>query len=78
MNTFSKRPEKIIAVDLDGTLTLTDTLLESVMQVLRDRPLLFCKLPVWLLKGKAHLKSKIAGLIQINPASLPYNDQVIA
>lgn len=50
MMNFNK--SKIIAVDLDGTLTFTDTLHESLIQLLRDRPYYLFLLPIWLLKGK--------------------------
>lgn len=69
---------KIIAVDLDGTLVLTDTLHESVMQLLHDSPLSVLYFPLWLHKGKAYLKAQISSLVTLNPASLPYNEKVIA
>lgn len=69
---------KIIAVDLDGTLTLTDTLHESVIALLRDQPLLVFVLPIWLLMGRAHLKARIADRVYIDPTLLPYNTQLIA
>lgn len=68
---------KVIAVDLDGTLTLTDTLHESVLQLLRDRPLDVFALPVWLLKGKAYLKAQITDRICLNPALLPYHSEFL-
>ncbi len=40
-----------LVVDLDGTLTPTDTLVESVLQVCKRQPLVVFKLPIWLLKG---------------------------
>ncbi len=69
---------KIIAVDLDGTLVLTDTLHESVVQLLHESPLSVLHFPLWLSKGKAYLKSQISSLVTLNPASLPYNKEVIA
>ncbi len=69
---------KIIVVDLDGTLVLTDTLHESIMQLLHDRPLSLLLFPLWLNKGKAYLKAKISSLAVLNAASLPYNEEVIA
>lgn len=68
---------KVIAIDLDGTLTLTDTLHESVMRLVRDRPLSVFALPVWLLQGKAHLKAQITDRICLNPALLPYNAEFL-
>ena len=51
---------QVIAVDLDGTLTLTDTLHESVLTLVRNKPYLLLLLPFWLFKGIAHLKQKVA------------------
>ena len=38
-----------LVVDLDGTLTPTDTLLESILQLLRRSPWDVFALPLWLL-----------------------------
>ena len=54
------RDSAIIAVDLDGTLTLTDTLHESVIALVRDKPLLLFALPFWLASGRATLKARVA------------------
>lgn len=64
---------KPLIVDLDGTLTLSDTLHESALALVRVSPFSVFKLPFWLAKGKAYLKSQLAGLVQIAPDSLPYN-----
>lgn len=76
MNTSSNL-QAVIAVDLDGTLTRTDTLYESVIGVLRDRPLRIFALPVWLLQGKAVLKANIADSTELDVTLLPYNQDVI-
>jgi 4-hydroxybenzoate polyprenyltransferase len=65
--------ERIIAVDLDGTLVHTDTLHESALQLLRNHAMSALRLPFWLLAGKAFLKQQLAGAVQLNPATLPYN-----
>jgi 4-hydroxybenzoate polyprenyltransferase/phosphoserine phosphatase len=62
-----------IVIDLDGTLVLTDTLHESAMQLLRDNALQAFNLPVWLSRGKAQLKQKLAQAVSLNPQTLPYN-----
>ena len=68
---------KIIAVDLDGTLTFTDTLHESIMLMIREKPLLLFALPFWLSKGRASLKSKVAYHVKLDVTSLPYNEPLI-
>lgn len=48
-----------LCVDLDGTLLRTDLLVESVFALFKQNILYAFLLPVWLLKGKAHLKQQI-------------------
>jgi len=67
----------VIAVDLDGTLTLTDTLHESALCLLRDSPLNVLALPFWLLGGKAALKAKVADRVDLDVSTLPYNGALI-
>lgn len=62
-----------LCVDLDGTLIRTDTLLESVLLMLKRNPLLLFMLPLWLLRGRACLKQQIARRVTLDAPSLPYN-----
>ena len=62
-----------LAVDLDGTLILTDTLHESALRALRSHPLQALRIPFWLARGKAQLKQQLAALTDFDAASLPYN-----
>ena len=66
-----------LAVDLDGTLVLTDTLHESALRAVREYPLVSLQMPLWLLQGKARLKQKLAALTPFDPASLPYNPPLL-
>lgn len=66
-----------LAVDLDGTLILTDTLHESAIRALRSHPLMALRIPLWLSQGKAHLKATLARLTEVDAASLPYNQPFI-
>jgi 4-hydroxybenzoate polyprenyltransferase/phosphoserine phosphatase len=67
-----------IVVDLDGTLIRTDMLHESALRVMRDKPLHLLRIPYWLTRGKAFLKSRLASQTDFDPASLPYNQDVLA
>jgi 4-hydroxybenzoate polyprenyltransferase/phosphoserine phosphatase len=67
-----------IVVDLDGTLIRTDMLHESALRVMRDKPLHILRIPFWLTRGKAFLKSRLASHTDFDPASLPYNDDLLA
>jgi 4-hydroxybenzoate polyprenyltransferase len=69
--------DTVIAVDLDGTLTLTDTLHESALCLLRDRPVNVLALPFWLLGGKAALKAKVADRVALDVTTLPYSGALI-
>ena len=66
-----------LVVDLDGTLIKTNLLLESVCTLLRQEPLALFALPIWLLKGRAHLKREIAQRVQFDPALLPYRTELL-
>jgi len=68
---------QVIAVDLDGTLTLTDTLHESILALVRNKPYLLLLLPFWLFKGIAHLKQKVAENSELDVTTLPYNQLLI-
>ncbi len=64
---------QIIAVDLDGTITLTDTFHESVIALIRNKPLFLLLLPLWLARGIAFLKLKVAENTLLDVTILPYN-----
>jgi 4-hydroxybenzoate polyprenyltransferase len=67
-----------LVVDLDGTLIHTDMLHESALRVSRDRPLDVLRIPLWLLQGKAVLKSELASRSSFDAALLPYNEALLA
>jgi 4-hydroxybenzoate polyprenyltransferase/phosphoglycolate phosphatase-like HAD superfamily hydrolase len=66
-----------LVVDLDGTLVHTDMLHESALRVLRDKPWALLHIPHWLYKGKAVLKKHLASQTGFDPASLPYNQELL-
>ena len=68
---------QVIAVDLDGTFTLTDTLHESVLSLVKNKPYLLLLLPFWLFQGIAYLKLKIAEYSDLDVTTLPYNQPLI-
>jgi len=69
--------EPPLCVDLDGTLVKTDTLVESLLLLLKTKPFNLFLLPLWLLKGKAHLKRQVASVVNLDVASLPYNSELL-
>lgn len=62
-----------LCVDLDGTLVKTDLLVESIVLVLKANPLKAFLLPVWMSRGKAFFKHRIAQEVEIDVSHLPYN-----
>jgi 4-hydroxybenzoate polyprenyltransferase/phosphoserine phosphatase len=62
---------------LDGTLVRTDTLLESILALLRKSPFSLLLLPIWLTRGKAWLKQQIAQRTALDVENLPYNKPVL-
>lgn len=66
-----------LVIDLDGTLTPTDTLIESVINVVKRSPLQLLRFPAWLLKGRARFKEAIAAHTCFSPSSLPYHEPLL-
>lgn len=66
-----------LVVDLDGTLLKTDLLLESLLVLLKQKPLCVFLLPIWLLKGKAYLKEQIARRVELDVSVLPYRNEFV-
>jgi len=66
-----------LCVDLDGTLLLSNSWAESFCLLLKSEPWMLLRLPVWLLRGRANLKSEIA--LRVNPdvRSWPLNVEVL-
>jgi len=65
--------DRPLCVDLDGTLVKSDTLVDSLLVLVRTRPLEALKAPLWALRGKANLKREVTSRVQINVEHLPYN-----
>ena len=66
-----------LCVDLDGTLIHSDLLIEAVFALLKLNPLYVFLFPVWLAKGKAHLKQQIADRVDLDVTLLPYNELLL-
>jgi 4-hydroxybenzoate polyprenyltransferase/phosphoserine phosphatase len=67
-----------LVVDLDGTLIHTDMLHESALRLTRDRPFEVLRIPLWLVRGKAVLKDRLASHSGVDASLLPYNEQLLA
>ncbi|MEP6778491.1 MAG: haloacid dehalogenase-like hydrolase, partial [Gemmatimonadaceae bacterium] len=67
-----------LVVDLDGTLILSDSLLEGFVQLWRQQPINVAFVPSWMLRGKVALKREIANRVVLDAPLLPYNEKLIA
>ncbi len=67
-----------LCVDLDGTLVRTDTLLEGLVGLAKQAPGQLLLLPLWLARGRAHLKSAVSRRVRLDPGSLPFETGFVA
>ena len=65
-------------VDLDGTLTTTDTLHESVIALLRRNPFYLVLMVLWWCRGRAAFKREVASRVLPDPATLPLHEAFLA
>jgi 4-hydroxybenzoate polyprenyltransferase len=66
-----------LCVDLDGTLVKSDTLVDSVLALVRQNPRALFRIPGWLAQGKAAFKRHVTGAVSIDVAALPYNKPLL-
>jgi 4-hydroxybenzoate polyprenyltransferase/phosphoserine phosphatase len=76
-NHATARSGKPLVVDLDGTLCRTDTLWESFFGAWRLRLWLPLQAFFWLLRGRQHLKARLAELAVPDARLLPWNQAVL-
>jgi len=68
----------VLVVDLDGTLTPSDSLIEGVLHVLRERPAALLAFLPALLRGRAAFKRAVFDAAALPPDLLPYRDDLLA
>ncbi len=66
-----------LCVDLDGTLVATDTIWESLLVLLKTAPHRVFALFLALLGGRPKLKRYLSTHAPVDPATLPYRDEVL-
>jgi len=69
--------EPPLCVDLDGTLVKVDTLQEAAFAAGLADWRAIVHLPLWLIRGRAFLKRKLADRWDFDPAHLPYNETLL-
>lgn len=70
--------EAPLVVDLDGTLLRSDLLVETGLLLARDDPRQLLSPLRWLARGKAALKHELAKRTEVDVATLPYDENVLA
>lgn len=66
-----------LCVDLDGTLVKSDTLVDSVLAMIRTHPRLILRLPDRLLAGKAAFKAFVTESVSLDVTHLPLNRSLL-
>jgi 4-hydroxybenzoate polyprenyltransferase/phosphoserine phosphatase len=66
-----------LIVDLDGTLSRTDTLVESLLRLLAVRPLRVLLMLPGFFRSRAKFKQDVAEHARLDPASLVFNEDVL-
>ena len=73
-NSTTPRP---LVVDLDGTLVATDTLHELLLEIAGRSPLHLPSALLAISRGRAGFKTAVAKLAHLDPAALPYRNEVL-
>ena len=68
----------VLCVDLDGTLVQTDTLVETLFLFSRLYPFRIPLLLIWVLRGRAYLKMKLAQAVLPSIETLPYHTELLS
>jgi hypothetical protein len=66
-----------LVVDMDGTLILTDTLVESFLVMLKSGSIAAVAAVCQLVKGRAQFKQFVAERSQLNVSTLPYRADLL-
>ena len=68
---------KVLCVDLDGTLINDDLLIKGITFIVKNKPYLLPACVFKLLLGKHRLKDYVASKVPINLLSYKYNQSVL-
>jgi 4-hydroxybenzoate polyprenyltransferase len=64
-------------VDLDGTLLRSDSLHESLCLLCKEQPMALPLIFIWVLKGKAYFKARVAERVSPDVAAWPYRLELL-
>ncbi|HSI85528.1 MAG TPA: UbiA family prenyltransferase [Candidatus Methylacidiphilales bacterium] len=71
-------PRVPLCVDLDGTLLAGDVLYESAVRYVKGNIFRLFYLVVWLLRGRNYLKGRLAQVVEFEPATMPWRQELLA
>lgn len=66
-----------LVTDLDGTLVVHDTFVETLKVLAVNRPWVIASVALWALRGRAYCKARVAAVAPIDPLRQPYNPGVL-
>ena len=69
---------RVLAVDLDGTLLRSDLMWEGLARVPFRNPAAIPGIALSLFAGRAAFKARIAAAVEIDPAGLPWREDLLA
>lgn len=72
------RKTGVICVDLDGTLSRSDSFADALVMHLKHGPAAWIRMLQWLGTGRAHAKARIAAAEPFDAVLSPYNGALIA
>ncbi|RRA50063.1 UbiA family prenyltransferase [Acidipila sp. EB88] len=73
----SRATARPLCVDLDGTLVKCDTLIDTLLLMVRTHTRDLALVPGWIARGKATLKREVTARIRLDVATLPYNQPLL-
>ncbi len=62
---------------MDGTLVKSDTLLDSVLVLVRQSPRSLLRFALWIVQGKAAFKREVSSAVALDVAHLPYSQPLL-
>ncbi len=71
------KKQRVLAVDLDGTLIQGDLFLQSLLQIIKKNIFYSFLVAIWFLKGRPFAKFAIAQSVGLDASTLPYHDAVV-
>lgn len=69
--------EPPLTVDLDGTVLKTNLAIETLLTLLKQKPLCLFMLPFWRLKGKSLWQMLTANGVELDVRALPYRRELL-